>query len=231
MTNRFSIRSKFTSSRSRGHLVLCIRSKAGLIAHSTAALFGSASPAAAALLSQSSTIGQTGHAVNASGTAGGAFQAGVEIVEPADSVPSGGGVITSFQTESPPPSWCSVAGTVDFQVLKPVGNGNYSVVGHTGNENVPCNDAVVSYPVSIRVQAGDLLGVYAVTLWFGNTAYITPSLDSPTDGTYMSEPSVGQTVALPSAGDGYGIDEAAVLQTGPLCDVLPGLPLLGCGGL
>ena len=65
-------------------------------------------------------------------------------------------------------STCNLAkGTYDFQVLRPLGGDQYLVLGDTGNQTDPCNSQLLSYPVSIPVQAGDVIGVYVVNEWQG----------------------------------------------------------------
>jgi hypothetical protein len=97
---------------------------------------------------------------------------GVEIITPSYVVPAGGGTIVSLNTQS---SQCILQpygipltlGQYDLQVLRPMPGGQYQMLGHTGNKIDPCNGQLVSYPVNIPVQAGDVLGVYVVNDWMG----------------------------------------------------------------
>ena len=83
----------------------------------------------------------------------------------ADAAMPAGGLVTSFQTQL---SSCSAAqGVYDFQVLRPLGGNQYQVLGDTGTQTDPCDSQLHSYPVSISVQAGDVIGVYVVSSWQG----------------------------------------------------------------
>ena len=89
------------------------------------------------------------------------------------SVMPGIGRVTSFQFQSG--SCPQVAGgSFDFQVLRPVGNDQYQVVGNTGTQSDPCDGALHSYPVFINVQPGDVLGVYVVSAWEGVIGVAAP---------------------------------------------------------
>jgi len=113
--------------------------------------------ATSALASTGTTVGRTGTPTQANYWHGGFDDFQANAVMPA------GGLVTSFQTQS---SSCSAAhGVYDFQVLRPIGGGQYQVVGDTGNQTDPCDSQLHSYPVSIPVQAGDVLAVYVVQNW------------------------------------------------------------------
>ena len=115
----------------------------------------SAWPATSALASTGTTVGQTGTPLSTVH-----FIGGFEDVQ-ADAAMPAGGLVTSFQTQS---SSCSAGhGVYDFQVLRPLGGNQYRVLGETGNQADPCDSQLHSYPVSIPVQAGDVIGVYVVT--------------------------------------------------------------------
>jgi hypothetical protein len=47
-------------------------------------------------------------------------------------------------------------------VQRPLGGGQYRVLGETGNETDPCDGRRHFYPVNVDVQAGDVIGVYVV---------------------------------------------------------------------
>jgi hypothetical protein len=133
-----------------------------------------------------------------------------EYINPAAVVPADG-IITSFQTQSTASgvTTCHFTGVYDFQVLRPEGNNQYLVVGDTGNQTDPCDGQLLSYPVNIPVQAGDLLGVYVTWLWAGAL-----SSSGSSDATHQTtEPGVGQTITVNSDYTGPGIDESATLET------------------
>ena len=52
-------------------------------------------------------------------------------------------------------------------MLRPLGGNQYQVLGGTGNQADPCDSQLHSYPASIPVQAGDVIGVYVVSNWQG----------------------------------------------------------------
>ena len=81
-------------------------------------------------------------------------------------------------------------GTYNLQVLRPLGGGQYKVIGETGNQLDPCDGQLQSYPVNIPVQAGDVLGVYTVSLWMGGMAG-----GSRTVAT-IPEPAVDDTITV-----------------------------------
>jgi hypothetical protein len=134
-----------------------------------------------------------------------------EYINPSAVVPADG-IITSFQTQSTASgeTTCHFQGVYDFQVLRPEGNNQYLVVGDTGNQTDPCDGQLLSYPVNIPVQAGDLLGVYVTWLWAGVLS------SGSEEGTHQNfgEPRVGQTITVnPPDYTGLGIDESATLET------------------
>lgn len=163
-------------------------------------LAAAALPAGSALAD--TTIGQTGTPVP--------FRAWFyddEYINPAAVVPADG-IITSFQTQSI--STCqTIGGVYDFQVLRPEGNNQYLVVGDTGNQTDPCDGQLLSYPVNIPVQAGDLLGVYITWLWAG----VLSSGSYDVIHQNFGEPKVGQTITVNTDYTGLGIDESATLET------------------
>lgn len=145
----------------------------------------------------SATLGQTG------APTGDAFNGDQEIGILSAAVPAGGGTI--FQTQS---GTCPLVGTYNFQVLRPEGGDHYLVVGDTGNQTDPCDSQLHSYPVSIPVQAGDVLGVYIVSPWHG----ILSLSGSVEDFDFQAEPGVGDTISLPGSGS-ITLDESATLVT------------------
>jgi hypothetical protein len=161
-----------------------------------AGLVFAALPAGSALAA--TTVGQTGAPLSNN-----YFFGSREVVQTSAAVRATG-VITSFHTRS---GKCNLArGTYDFQVLRPLGGGQYRVLGDTGNQTDPCDSQRHSYLVRIQVQAGDAIGVYVVTNWQGLLSSASGSINFAP----MAEPAVGATVALPLHGTAT-IDESATL--------------------
>ena len=129
-------------------------------------------------------------------------------------VPAGGGAITS---------WSSQTGDSDsslaLEVWRPAGGDNFTLVGVSAQQTFPANSGVVTYPVSppIVVQAGDVLGLYAVSVsrclnYSGNGG------DNAMATLYGPPPAVGTTVNFPYTD--YGTYQLNVSATvGPLCSV------------
>ena len=157
-------------------------------------------PATSALAGTGTTVGQTGPPIpNFTWTSG------FEQVQTDAAMPAGG-VVTSLQTQS---GSCPFAtGVYDFQVLRPLGGGQYQVLGDTGNQTNPCDGQLHSYPVNIPVQAGDVIGVYVVSDWQGALS----TSGGPIVSGLISKPAVGDTVALGSPQFGTN-DESATLVT------------------
>ena len=108
------------------------------------------------------TIGQAGTPSNAF-----AFNSGVEEAPDGYVVPAGRWVVGSLNTQAA--GACFVTGVYNLQVLRPLGGNpaQYKVLGDTGHQTDPCDGQLHSYPVNIPVQAGDVLGVYVVSVWQG----------------------------------------------------------------
>ena len=88
-----------------------------------------------AAFSATTTIGQTGAPADTF------FFGGDQIVPDGYVVPAGGGVIVSLNTQSA--SSCNTSfgfaqGTYNLQVLRPMGGGQYTVLGATGHQTDPC---------------------------------------------------------------------------------------------
>lgn len=146
----------------------------------------------------STTVGQTGAPSSSSGWA-----AGNEFAQ-TDAVMPGAGVVTSFNTESGTcPLW---RGAYDFQVLRPLGSNQYLVVGNTGTHTDPCDSQLHSYPVNIPVKAGDVLGVYVVSIWQGLLSSSSGGSLSLAGG--VPQPAVGDVVTANYLFSGT-IDESA----------------------
>jgi hypothetical protein len=172
----------------RAAVTACALAGAGLVL--------AAVPAASALASTGTTVGQTGTPV-----ATVHFTGRFEDVQ-ADAAMPAGGLVTSFQTQS---SSCTAGqGVYDFQVLRPLGGNQYRVLGETGNQTDPCDSQLHSYPVTIPVQAGDVIGVYVVSNWQG---LLNNTGSRAVAG--IPQPAVGDTITLDqSIGT---IDESATL--------------------
>jgi hypothetical protein len=147
------------------------------------------------------TVGQTGPPLTDVGFAGGSETVQTDAAMPA------GGTVTSLNTQA---GSCPFgAGTYNFQVLRPLGGGQYQVLGDTGNQADPCDSQMHSYPVSIPVQAGDVIGAYVVSSWEG----LLPPVSSQAFD-FIPEPAVGDTITLTNEETGPGtLDESATLQT------------------
>lgn len=162
-----------------------------------AGLLLAAVPAGSALAS--TTVGQTGPPLTNDG-----FLTGEEVVQ-ADAAMPAGGVVASLNTQA---GSCNLfTGTYNLQVLRPLGNNEYQVLGDTGNLTDPCDGQLHSYPVSIPVQAGDVIGAYVVTKWQG---ILSESAGTVHAGG-IPEPAVGDTVTLSLQGT-ITMDESATLQ-------------------
>jgi hypothetical protein len=156
----------------------------------------------------STTVGQTGDPT-ASDTY---WFGGAEDLSNGYVVPAGGGVVVSLNTQS---SSCNLAsfgfvqGSYNLQVLRPLGGGQYTVLGDTGNQTDPCDGQLHSYPVNIPVQAGDVLGVYVVSDWVGALN------GGGTIGDFIAEPAVGDTIGPLGITDSHSVDESATLNQTP----------------
>jgi hypothetical protein len=154
----------------------------------------------------STTVGMTGaptpHAVN---------NAGAEILGDGYVVPAGGGTVVSLNTQA---STCNgdfgaQTGVFNLQVLRPLGGNQYQVLGDTGHLTDLCDGQLHSYPVNIPVQAGDVLGVYVVTAWYGALATGSQT------GAFIAEPAVGGTFTTNITQAGFTPDESATLNQEP----------------
>ena len=92
------------------------------------------------------------------------------------------------------------------------GRPQYRVLGDTGNHADPCDGALHSYPVSIPVQAGDVLGVYVADAWQGVLSLNCEGSGSGCPATgYITEPGAGETIATPFYSSGL-TDESATVK-------------------
>jgi hypothetical protein len=168
-----------------------------------AGLAFAALPAGSAL---ATTVGQTGTPASDA-----FFVSGAENVQTDAAMPTAG-LVTSLQFQS---SDCEntfggfLQGSFDFQVLRPLGNNQYLVLGDTGNQTDPCNSQLNSYPVNIPVQAGDVIGAYVVNAWQGVLSIGSGNINFD----FISEPAVGDTITVPST-EAITLDESATLASG-----------------
>lgn len=173
--------SRFDRACGRGSFTLLLSTLAVVIASSFA------SPAFAA-----TTIGQTGAPADSF------WFGGDELVASSYAAPSSG-VITSLSTQSA--DTCSTSfgfaqGTYDLQALRPLGSGQYLVLGDTGDHLDPCDGQMHAYAVNIPVQSGDVLGVYVVSDWKGGLDAAAPLANH-----FGPEPAVGTVISTTSDGD------------------------------
>ena len=196
----------------RAAVTACALAGAGLVL--------SAVPATSALASTGTTVGQTGTPISTVRFTGGAEDIQTDAAMPA------GGLATSFQTQS---SSCSAGqGVYDFQVLRPLGGNQYQVLGGTGNQADPCDSQLHSYPASIPVQAGDVIGVYVVSNWQGlldntgsrGTARIPQPAVGDTITVVQSIGTIDESATLVSAG------ELAATLVSDVAGVAPGTALV-----
>lgn len=166
-----------------------------------AGLAFAALPAGSAL---ATTVGQTG-----TPSRDASFAAGYENVQTDAATPTAG-LVTSMQFQS---SDCKnnfsggvLQGSFDFQVLRPLGNDQYLVLGDTGNQTDPCNSQLNSYPVNIPVQAGDVIGAYVVNDWQGVLSASSGNINFD----FISHPAVGDTITVPFT-ENVTLDESATL--------------------
>jgi len=164
-------------------------------------------PGGSALADTAIGIGQTD-------TPSEALATGDEVVQTDATMPAAG-TVTSFQTQSgtprPPVQTCVPGGVYNFQVLRPLGQDQYLVLGDSGHHTDPCDGQLHSYSSNISVQRGDVLGVYVVQEWAG---IITNTSGSVVLNGNASEPAVGQTITVTPAFTGT-LDESATLIIPP----------------
>ena len=140
-----------------------------------------------AVLPASAALADT--TVGAIGAGGGSCGGGPAVW--ADSsyvVPPGGGTITRFTilvTES------NSNGQVDFLVLRPAGGDNYTVVGKTGTKTLASMPDIETFPASILVQGGDILG-----FWTPALTDCAHSGNGPIIAGAQADPNVSDNVSL-----------------------------------
>ncbi len=146
----------------------------------------------------------------AAGSCGGSgvVQTAVEPGTNSYAVPAGGGVITSWQTQTGLNS-----GTMKLKVFRPTGNaGEYFIVGEEGPHNIAANTSpTFSSGVRIPVQAGDLLGMVGVgvnctSYQPGKSGYHLSAYDIGVD------PAVGTTATVFSGGTQDAIEMQATVE-------------------
>jgi hypothetical protein len=117
-------------------------------------------------------------------------------------VPAGGGTVTGFSFQS---DVANLGDTLDFLVLRPVGAGQYEVVGGTGLVAL-AGSGTETFPADIQAQAGDILGFFQ-----NNIQNCGNSGPGSIVGTPTSDPPDGATVTLPALASGFDLNESATL--------------------
>ena len=123
-------------------------------------------------------------------------------------VPAGGGTITSFSFAS---TAANTNEQVDFLVLQHVSGSSYKVVGKTGPETLAGTGAVETFPASISVQAGEILG-----FWFGTTLHNCVRTVASGGGVLATlrgtaDPGLNATLDFPSSASDLDLNESATL--------------------
>jgi Ca2+-binding RTX toxin-like protein len=167
-----------------------------------------ASLALAAPAQADTTIGQTG------GEPGGC-QGPFVYADTTYVVPAGGGQITDFSFES---NSASPGGgfpgndgqQLDFLVLRPAGGSNYTVVGKTGLVTLR-GTGLETFPVNIRVQGGDILGVWIPSFLPYCVRSTVVGFENEIISLGAPDPNVGDTVSLGQPALGTHLNESANL--------------------
>jgi hypothetical protein len=119
-------------------------------------------------------------------------------------VPAGGGTIRRFAFRL---DMLDQGAELDFLVLRPTGNDAYSVVGDSGSVTLGAGSPVKTFPASIAVRAGDIIGYFEdrvdVCVAAGSGSVVSQQSSGP--------PGVGSTVTLGSRQAGSDLSESAVL--------------------
>jgi hypothetical protein len=173
-------------------------------------VFGVASAASA------DTIGQTFTDIYFCQAGGGQFQTNY-------TAPSAG-LITSFAFRT---SADNAGNQLDFWVLRPGSNpGQYTIIGHSGVETLAGDgtDETFTPAKPIRVQAGDILGLYEVT----DVQHCGKASSNDEYYAYFgSEPSVGYTFTTASAPAHNDLNESAQFTAGTPIDSTSADPVSG----
>jgi hypothetical protein len=126
-------------------------------------------------------------------------------------VPAGGGTITSFSFQS---TAANSNQTIDFLALHPTGGSNYTVVGKTGQVTLAGSGSEPeTFPASIPVQAGDILGFWIDDLLPDCTRSVA---GGGAVGSGRGDPNTGDTVTLDISGFGHDLNESANLAPPPV---------------
>jgi len=101
-------------------------------------------------------------------------------------VPAGGGTITSWSTQAGPDSGTQLA----LVVVRPLGGSQYKVVAISATETLTPS-VINTFPVSISVQGGDVIGA-----WVVNDSYVCDVTSDPGDPLLFefTTPTVGATL-------------------------------------
>jgi hypothetical protein len=124
------------------------------------------------------------------------------------------GSITSFRFRSTSGQYGPSTGQrLDFKVFRPVGGGQFLVVGDSGSRTLRTGNRLESFRPSapIRVRAGDLLGFYTNSNL--NGCMDSKGTHGGTQGSpYPLDPAPGATVPLLFSAQ-YSVNVSAVLYT------------------
>jgi Ca2+-binding RTX toxin-like protein len=123
-------------------------------------------------------------------------------------VPSGSWVVTSWSTRMHGPSGQA---TLRLRVFRPTGNPNeYTIVGDSTVQALPTTSSLQTYPTSIPVEGGDVLG------FVERDAYCLNRTGSSQDSYFadVESRSPGDTFTATSVGDGFRFSISAELNGG-----------------
>lgn len=118
------------------------------------------------------------------------------------------GVLTSWSVKEGPGS-----GSLGMKVLRPLGGGSYLVIGHDGPRPLAPN-TVNTFPVSIPVQTGDIVGIALPAFSEVSCAFFT-GLAGDVIGYNEGFAADGQTFTQEESFNGYRLNVEATLLPPP----------------
>jgi uncharacterized repeat protein (TIGR01451 family) len=133
------------------------------------------------------------------------------FADPSYVVPAGGGTITSFSIQAD--ALFDPGAGLDFVILRPLGSNTYTIVGDTGEQKLVGAGNVETFPASIAVQAGDVLGYFNEddNAGFGVNDCTQPGSGSVVAASFSGEPGFGTNFTLSTLKSGADINESATL--------------------
>jgi hypothetical protein len=145
--------------------------------------------------------------VGAIGAGGGSCSGPFVWADSSYVVPAGGGTITKFSILV---TVSNANQQVDFLVLRSAGENNYRVVGKTGANTLAPMPDIETFPASIPVQGGDILG-----FWTPGLADCAHPGSGPIIAGGQGDPNVGDKVPLGPFTVPLNVDlnESALLTT------------------